>query len=218
MTSTADWFTECLPPLANLSLLIHYTKKPVFHLVLVTPWCSEVTDGLVTPGQGRMIMAQTLVVLKFETPEGADKGLELAVSLQKQYLLELLDAATVTWPIGKSKPRTHHIGDLTSAGAWDGAFWGMLFGWLFFVPFLGAAFGAAVGALSGHFADYGIDKDFLDKVRSKVTEGSSALFLLVGQVTTDKVVEAFKSAPKFEVIASNLTNEQEERLKAAFAH
>lgn len=163
-------------------------------------------------------MASTLVVLKFETPEGADKGLEVAQSLQKQRLLELLDAATVTWPKGKSKPKTRHFGDLTAAGACDGAFWGLLFGLIFFVPFLGAAFGAAMGAIAGHFADYGIGRDFLDQVRGKVTEGSSALFLLVGQVTADRVVEAFKAAPKFEVIASNLSKEQEEKLKAAFAH
>jgi uncharacterized membrane protein len=163
-------------------------------------------------------MATSLVVLKFETPEGADTGLELAQSLQKQQLLQLLDAATVTWPVGAKKPKTHHAGDLTCAGAWDGAFWGMLFGLLFFVPFLGAAFGAAVGALSGHFADYGIGKEFLEQVRGKVTPGSSALFLLLGQVTADRVVEAFKAAPKFEIIASNLTKDQEEKLKAAFAH
>ena len=49
-------------------------------------------------------MASSLVVLKFDSPEGADKGLELAVSLQKQQLLQLLDAAIVTWPQGKKKP------------------------------------------------------------------------------------------------------------------
>jgi uncharacterized membrane protein len=163
-------------------------------------------------------MPSTLVVLKFQTPEGADKGVELTASLQKQHLLEVLDVATVTWPKGKKKPTTHHGGDLTCLAAADGAFWGLLFGWLFFVPFLGAAFGAAVGALSAHFADYGIGKDFLEQVRSKVTEGSSALFLLLGQVTTDKVIEAFKAAPKFEIIASNLSKEQEEKLKAAFAN
>jgi uncharacterized membrane protein len=163
-------------------------------------------------------MASSLVVLKFDTPEGADKGLEVAKGLQKQQLLELLDAAVVTWPKGKKKPKTRHLGDLTAVGACDGAFWGMLFGLIFFVPFLGAAFGAALGALSGHFADYGIGKDFLEQVRGKVTEGSSALFLLLGQVTADRVVEAFKSAPKFELIASNLSHEQEEKLKAAFAN
>jgi len=162
-------------------------------------------------------MAQTLVVLKFDTPDGADQGLAIAVNLQKQHLLEVQDAAVVTWPKGKKKPKTRHGADACE-GAWYGAFWGMLLGWIFFVPFFGAAFGAAMGALSASFADYGIGNDFLQKVRSKVTEGTSALFLLVGQVTTDRVVEAFKTAPKFEVIASNLSHEQEEKLRAAFAH
>jgi uncharacterized membrane protein len=162
-------------------------------------------------------MASSLVVLKFDTPEGAEQGLALAINLQKEHLLAIQDAATVTWPKGKKKPKTRH-GEGACGGAWYGAFWGMLLGCIFFVPFLGAAFGAAMGALSAHFADYGIGNDFLGKVRSKVTEGTSALFLLVGQVTTDRVVEAFKGAPKFEVIASNLSKEQEEKLKAAFAH
>jgi uncharacterized membrane protein len=162
-------------------------------------------------------MASSLVVLKFHTPDGADRGLELAQSLQKQQLLQLLDAAIVTWPEGKKKPKTRHLGDLTAAAACDGAFWGLLFGLIFFVPFFGAAVGAAMGALSGHFADYGIGREFIEQVRGKVTEGTSALFLLLGQVTADRVVEAFKAAPKFEIIASNLSVEQEERLKEAFA-
>jgi uncharacterized membrane protein len=163
-------------------------------------------------------MASSLVVLKFDTPEGAERGLEVAQKLQKEYLLQLLDAAIVTWPKGKKKPKTRHLGDLTAAGACDGAFWGLLFGLIFFVPFLGAAFGAAMGALAGHFSEYGIGRDFIEQVRGKVTEGSSALFLMLGQVTADRVVEAFKAAPKFEIIASNLSKEQEEKLKAAFAH
>jgi uncharacterized membrane protein len=162
-------------------------------------------------------MATSLVVLKFDTADGADKALEIAKGLQKKMLLELQDAATVTWPMGKKKPKTHHLGDDTCTAAWYGAFWGMLFGMLFFMPFLGAALGAAAAALGAHFADYGVGKDFIEQVRGKVKEGTSALFLLVGQVTTDRVVEAFKSAPKFEIIATNLSHEQEERLKAAFA-
>jgi uncharacterized membrane protein len=162
-------------------------------------------------------MASSLVVLKFDTPDGAGKGLEIAEGLQKKQLLQLLDAAIVTWPKGKRKPKTRHLGDMTAAAAVDGAFWGMLFGLIFFMPFFGAAVGAAMGAISGHFADYGIGRDFIEQVRGKVTEGTSALFLLVGQVTADRVVEAFKAAPKFEIIASNLSHEQEEKLKAAFA-
>jgi uncharacterized membrane protein len=164
------------------------------------------------------MMASSLVVLKFDSPEGANQGLEVALKLQKEHLLQLLDAAMVTWPKGKKKPKTRHLGDQTCTGAWYGAFWGMLFGLLFFMPFLGAAWGAAVGAISGHFADYGIGRDFIEQVRGKVKEGTSALFLLVGEVTPDRVIEAFKAAPKFEIIASNLSQEQEGRLKEAFAH
>ena len=161
-------------------------------------------------------MASSMVVLKFDTPEGAEQGLGLAIKLQKEHLLEIQDAAIVTWPKGKKKPKTRHGADACT-GAWYGAFWGMLFGLLFFAPFLGAAVGGAMGALAGHFADYGISKEFIEQVRGKVKEGTSALFLLVGQVTPDRVVEAFKTAPKFEIIASNLSHEQEEKLKAAFA-
>lgn len=162
-------------------------------------------------------MASTIVVLKFETSEGAEQGLAIAADLQKQHLLEIQDVATVTWPEGKKKPKTQH-GQGACGGAWYGAFWGMLIGFIFFVPFLGAAWGAAMGALSASWSDYGIGKDFIEQVRGKVTEGTSALFLLVDQVTVDRVEEAFKAAPKFEIIASNLSHEQEAKLKEVFAH
>jgi uncharacterized membrane protein len=158
----------------------------------------------------------SLVVLKFDTPDGAEKGLELAQSLQKQQLVQLVDAAIVAWPKGKKRPKTRQA-PLGALGALDGAFWGTLIGFIFFVPFFGMALGATMGALGGHFAEHGISDDFIKQVRAKVTEGTSGLFLLLGAVTTDKVVEAFKSAPHFELIASNLTHEQEQKLKEAFA-
>ena len=91
-----------------------------------------------------------------------------------------------------------------------------MFGILFVVPVIGIAVGAAIGALSAHLSGYGIDDDFIKQVRTKVTEGTSGLFLLLGAVTADKVVEAFKGTPHFELIASNLMHEQEEKLKEAF--
>jgi uncharacterized membrane protein len=160
----------------------------------------------------------TLVMLKFDTPDGAEKSLDLAESLQKKKLLQIVDGATVIWPKGKKKPKTRQLTHLgTVGGALDGAFWGILLGSIFFVPFFGIAVGAAMGALSGHFGKFGIDDDFIKQIRDKVTEGTSGLFLLLGTVTADKVVEAFKSAPHFEIIATNLTHEQEQQLKEAFA-
>ena len=157
-----------------------------------------------------------LTVWKFNTADGAEKALTKLADLQKQHLIEIVDAATVSWPVGKKKPKTKQALNLTSVSALDGAFWGMLFGLIFFIPIFGMAIGAAMGALSGHFADYGIDDDFIKEVQDKVTEGTSALFLLSEKATLDKVSEAF-AGEEMELIESNLSHEQEATLREHFS-
>jgi uncharacterized membrane protein len=159
----------------------------------------------------------SITVLKFNSADGAEKALEVIQNLTKQQLITLQDAAIVTWPMGKSKPKTRQLSNMTGVGALDGAFWGMLFGLIFFVPFLGLAVGAAMGALAGSFSDVGIDDDFIKSVRAKLTEGTSALFLMTSEVVLDKVADAMAGLD-FELIASNLSREQEAQLKAAFIH
>ncbi|MFB2891776.1 DUF1269 domain-containing protein [Aerosakkonemataceae cyanobacterium BLCC-F50] len=158
----------------------------------------------------------TLTVWKFHTADGADKAMAKLVELQKQELIEIEDAAIVSWPQGRKKPKTRQAADLVSTGAVDGAFWGMLFGFIFLMPIVGMALGAALGALSGSFSDYGINDDFIKDVKAKVTEGTSALFLLTGKVTIDKVEAAFSPDEKGELIQSNLSVEQEAKLKEHF--
>lgn len=158
----------------------------------------------------------TLTVWKFHNADGADKALKKLADLQKQQLIQVLDAAIVSWEPGRKRPKTYQAGDTVGNGLLNGAFWGLLFGLLFFMPFLGMAMGAAVGAISGHFTDYGIDDTFIKEVRSKVTEGTSALFLMTGQVTWDKVEAAFAPEERGELIQSNLSNEQEAKLRADF--
>jgi uncharacterized membrane protein len=157
----------------------------------------------------------TLTALKFSTPDGAGQMLSKIQSLQKMQLIKVQDAAIVTWPVGKSKPKTKQLVDMAGIGALQGAFWGMLFGLIFFVPFFGLAVGAAMGALGGKMADYGIDDNFIKLTREKVTEGTSALFLLTSDAVQDKVLAELKGF-NFDLIASNLTKEQEEQLMAAF--
>jgi uncharacterized membrane protein len=158
----------------------------------------------------------TLTALKFNTSDGAEQMLDKVKSMQKQQIIKLQDAAIVTWPQGKKKPKTKQLVNLAGIGAMDGAFWGMLFGLIFFVPFFGLAIGAAMGALSGKMSDYGINDDFIKQVRSQVTEGTSALFLMTEGAVQDKVQAELKGM-QFELIASNLTKEQEDALRAAFA-
>lgn len=157
----------------------------------------------------------TLTVWKFDTAEGAQEALNKLVDLSKQQLITFVDAAVVSWPEGKKKPKTNNYGSMTGRGTVSGAFWGMLFGLIFFVPFFGLAIGAATGALMGKFSDYGINDAFIKEVRDQVTEGTSALFLLTTGAVRDRIAEEFKGISA-ELIQSNLSSEQEAQLLADF--
>ena len=158
----------------------------------------------------------SLTVWKYSTPEGAGQALTKLGELSKQQLISVQDAAIVSWPVGSKKPKTHQMASTTGAGALGGAFWGMLFGLLFFVPFLGLAIGAAMGAMAGPFSDYGIDDNFIKSVRSEVTEGTSALFLLSSDAVLDKFNAAFEGMEKGVLLKSNLSAEQEAKLLEDF--
>ena len=159
----------------------------------------------------------TITAFKFDTPDGAQQMLDLVQDLAKQQLITVQDAAIVTWPQGKKKPKTNQLQSMAGAGALGGAFWGMLFGLIFFIPFFGMAVGAAMGALAGKFSDYGIDDSFIKSVGQKVTEGTSALFLMTSGAVIDKVSDAVKEKGlKFEILSTNLSKEQEDQLRQDF--
>lgn len=157
----------------------------------------------------------TMTVFKFPSSGGARAVLGTIEDLQRQQLITLHDAAIVQWPADKKKPRTEQLHNMTGSGALSGAFWGMLFGLLFFIPILGAAIGAAMGALSGSLVDVGIDDEFIKRVRDEVSPGTSALFLLTSNAVTDRVLDALRGT-EMELIATNLSADDEKRLHAAF--
>jgi uncharacterized membrane protein len=158
----------------------------------------------------------TLTVWKFDTAEGADAATTTLEDLSSQGLITVVDAATVSWPTGRKKPKTRQYTPTKSVGALGGAFWGMLFGLIFFVPFLGAAVGAASGALVAAFNDVGIDDRFINQVREQVTEGTSALFALTHDAALEKVRDAFAGHGPTELILTNLSAEQEAALREVF--
>src|SRR5918993_2752541 len=91
----------------------------------------------------------TLSVLKFNDPSGADRVLLALQGMQERQLITLEDAAVVSWPQDRKKPKTRQLHSMAGVGALDGAFWGLLFGLIFLVPLFGMAIGAASGALGG---------------------------------------------------------------------
>jgi uncharacterized membrane protein len=157
----------------------------------------------------------TLTVWKFDSATGARDALELLERQQKEELVQIVDAAIVTWPQGRKKPKTEQLRSLTGAGALGGSFWGLLFGLLFFIPLLGMAIGAAMGALAGSLSDIGIDDGFIRRVREQVTEGTSALFVMSANVVADKVLADFRVTGA-QLVSTNLSAEQEAKLREVF--
>lgn len=121
-------------------------------------------------------------------------------------------AAVIRNEDGKFKTITNQ--HMVGAGATWGMFWGLLFGILLWVPVVGIVYGAALGAIMGKIGKSGIDKNFQEQVRSQLQPGTSALFLIVEQMTTDKALDRLS---KFggTVIKTNLSKETEEQLQAA---
>jgi uncharacterized membrane protein len=162
-------------------------------------------------------MATTLTVWKFKTAEGAEGALGMLESLQRDQLIQVHDAAVVSWPPDKKKPKTKELNNLTGAGALGGAFWGLLFGLIFFVPLLGLAIGAAMGGLAGSLTDVGIDDNFIKRVRDEVTPGTSALFLMTSDAVMDRVLDRFEGHVRPELIQTNLSEDDEAALRKAFS-
>jgi uncharacterized membrane protein len=158
----------------------------------------------------------TLTVWKFPTAEGAFAAEATLKDLQRQELIQIHDAAIVSYPEGARKPKTKQLAGLTGAGALGGAFWGMLFGLIFFVPLLGMAIGAGIGALTGSMTDVGIDDSFIRRMREEIQPGTSALFVLSSNAVVDRVKEAFAGQPMV-MVESNLSQEEEDKLREVFA-
>jgi uncharacterized membrane protein len=158
----------------------------------------------------------TLTVWKFDSPGGAEKALAQLERMQKEELIQVNDAAYVYWPEGRKKPKTEQLHHMAGAGALGGSFWGLLFGLIFFVPLLGLAVGAAMGAMAGSMTDVGIDDAFIKEVREQVTPGTSALFVMSSGAVVDKVIGEFRETGAT-LVKTNLSNEQEAKLREAFA-
>lgn len=160
----------------------------------------------------------TLAVWRFDAPEGAERAASRLAEIADQGPVVVHDAATVEWQLGRTKPRTHQVPEVSATSALGAAFWGTLFGLAFFVPLLGVAIGATSSALAGSLSDVGIDDAFINRLRDMVTPGTSALFVLSPDVgsdmTTSQLDDVFPDST--ELLTTTLTSEQEQALRTVF--
>lgn len=157
----------------------------------------------------------TLVVVGYDDPYKAEEVRVTLRRLQKEYLIDLEDAV-VAVKDAKGNVKLHQAVNLTAAGAVSGGFWGTLVGILFLNPLIGMAVGAAAGAASGALSDIGINDDFMKELASTLKPNSSALFVLVRQMTADKVLDELAGTGG-KVLKSSLSHESESKLQAAIS-
>jgi uncharacterized membrane protein len=130
-----------------------------------------------------------LIAIGYDDTTTAVRAMEEVEKLEGDLVIQAdAVAAIVRSEDGKYKTVTnaHAVG----AGTTWGMFWGFLFGLLFFIPVLGMAVGAGMGAIMGKIAKSGIDKQFQEQVRDMLKPGTSALFMVVEQMTQDKAMAA----------------------------
>lgn len=153
-----------------------------------------------------------LIVIGFQDEFKADEILIELRKLEREYLIDLEDAAIVVRnKAGKVKVKQTQ--ELVTSGALTGGFWGLLIGLIFLHPML-AIFGAAAGALSGALTDIGIDDNFIREIGETIEPGTSAIFILVKKSTPDKVLDEL-SQFEGKVLRTSLSKEDEAKLQAA---
>jgi uncharacterized membrane protein len=160
-----------------------------------------------------------LIEILFPSEEKAEQVRQKLLDMQREYLIELGDAVIVVkQPDGRIK--LNQLFNPTASGAVPGAFWGALIGMIFLMPLAGAAIGAASGALAGTVTRAGISERFIrdagESLQNLKSGGNAALFLLVRQMTTDKVLAALQGEGGT-VIRTSFDETQEEALRTALA-
>ena len=154
-------------------------------------------------------------VWKFDDPDGAGQAASRLEDAASDGVVKIVDHAVLSWPVGASRPTLTHGREETRHTTGWGALWGLLAGTLFMVPLAGAAAGAAIGAISKATEGTGITKEQLEAIRTQVTEGTSALFVVTEEGNLDRLGDRFRDT-HWKLVDSNLTDAERRLLLETF--
>lgn len=154
-----------------------------------------------------------LIVIVYPTESKAEEVRQTLLGLQKEYVIKLGDAVIAT-KTETGKIKLNQLINTTATGAASGAFWGLLIGVIFLNPLIGVALGSASGALGGALTDVGINDDFMKELSSSIEPGNGALFLLVQEMTSDKVLKQIQGFGGI-VLKTSLDETKEQVLRDA---
>ena len=156
-----------------------------------------------------------LIVIVYPSEQKAEEVRQRLFKLQKEYLITINDAViAVKTEAGAVK--LNQLVNTTAVGAASGSFWGLLIGVLFLNPIVGVALGAASGALGGALSDFGINDNFMKELAANIQPGNAALFVLIKNMTADKVLKEIQDAGGT-VLKTSLDESKEQVLRDALA-
>jgi len=153
-----------------------------------------------------------LIVIGYDNERKAEEVRNKLIELQREHLIVMEDAVVVVRKEDGDVKIRQSV-NLTATGAVSGGIWGTLIGLIFLNPLIGTVAGAAAGAIGGALTDIGIDDDFIKEIGETLTPGTSALFILVQKMTTDKVMEDIRPYGG-QILHTSLSVEDEAELKS----
>jgi len=156
-----------------------------------------------------------LVAIVYPSEAKAEEVRQRLFKLQKEYLIKFTDAV-IAVKTDTGQVKLNQLVNTAAAGAASGSFWGLLIGIVFLNPLIGVALGAASGALGGALTDYGINDAFMKELTEKLQPGNAALFVLIQEMTADKVLREIQDAGGT-VLKTSLDDTKESRLREALA-
>jgi uncharacterized membrane protein len=126
---------------------------------------------------------------RFSGTEGADAAVLRLKQLDAQDLIDVQDVAVLRWPQYAAGPQAQeHVTDE----------------------------GSKASSFAKKLRKAGIDSSMVESVKADMTPGTSALVLLSAEAAIDTVAKAFEGHA-MELMRSDLSVQQEDRLRAAFS-
>lgn len=211
-------------PAAEAHILNPGSARPSRHGLHILTVCGAHETASLEPCASMPLSAERqrrsavsdLMVIGYPDEQTAEKAWAQLTRLQRDYLVDLEDAAIIR---RDQKGRLHVTTPAHHSVAWgtlSGMFWGVVIGLLFLplappvTPLFGVAGGLA-GAGIGAAARLTIEDDFRQRVQDLVQPGTSALLVLIRKVTLDKFLEALRPCGGT-VLRTSLPDGAEEQL------
>jgi uncharacterized membrane protein len=154
-----------------------------------------------------------LIIIGYPDEDTAQQVWGELVKLQRDYLVDLEDAAIIR---RDQKGKLHVTTPAHHAVAWgslSGLFWGVLIGLLFLFPLapLAGVAGGLIGAAFGAAGDLGIKDEFKQRVQELVQPGTSAILVILRKATMDKFLDALRPYGGT-VLQTSLPHDAEQKL------